>query len=271
MDFLGTRVGEATHPGPSDTFGAALLEANPLPDQDFPDATHYSPDVPHDAGPVPLVTIAPPGSCPPSPGPSFGTVRHPRSPGFRPASTFQASAPSSGRWYCPVQSCPDHCPLASRGWSSFVAMNGHGDRHLGGYLDGDLPLEWLQSVGYGVCEVCNRILSSRYRGRCPSCWPAYIASLPRPVTGRPLSDYVHPLDQVLTARIRLRTSIPRGARDLWGTCLNAALASIIAHRDSRAWIDFLLLLLWFFPRRRVVVPVARDAPPTKPDGGARTG
>ena len=56
-------------------------------------------------------------------------------------------------------------------------MKGHCDRHLGGYLDGALPLEWLQSVGYG----------------------------------------------------------------------------------GRGW-TFFCSLLWFFPRRRVVVPVARDAP-----------
>ena len=112
--------------------------------------------------------------------------------------------------------------LTSRGWSSFIAMKGHCDRHLGGYLDGELPLEWLQSVGYGICEVCNRILSSRYRGRCPSCWPAFVESQPRPVSGRPLTVLL-------------------GARDLWSTRLNAALAGIIAHRDTRAWIDFLIL------------------------------
>ena len=50
-----------------------------------------------------------------------------------------------------------------------------------------------------------------------------------------------PLDEVLSARVRLRPSVPQGAWDLWGSCLNAALGGIIAHRDSRAWIDFLLL------------------------------
>ena len=244
MDFLGTRVGEASHPGPSDIFGAALLEANPLPDQDFPDATHLSLDVPHDAGPVPSVSVAPPGSSPLPPGPSSATLRRPVPLDSAQPPLSKRRAPSSGRWYCQVQSCPDHCPLTSRGWSSFVAMKGHCDRHLGGYLGGDLPLEWLQSVGHGVCEVCNRILSSRSRGRCPSCWLAYVASLPRPVTGRPLSEDMLPLDQVLTARIRLRPSVTRGARGLWGTCLNTAVAGIHSYRsyrDSRAWIDFLLL------------------------------
>ena len=170
--------------------------------------------------PVPSVAVAPPGSCPPPPSANFATLRRPVPQDFSQTPLSERRAPSSGRWYCPVQSCPDHCSLASRGWSSFVAMKGHFDRHLGGYLDGELPLGWLQSVGYGVCEVCNRILSSRCRGRCPSCWPTFIASLPRPVTGRPLSEDMPPLDQVLSARVRLRSSVPRGARDLWGTCLN---------------------------------------------------
>ena len=120
-------------------------------------------------------------------------------------------------------------------------MKGHCDRHLGGYLEGDLPVDWLQEVGYGVCEVCNRILSLKYRGRCPSCWPAFVSSLPRPISGRPLPDDMPPLDLVLTTRISLRTSVPRGAQDVWCTCLNTALAGVIAHRDSRAWTDLLVL------------------------------
>ena len=94
--FWGTRVGEASHPGPSDIFGAALLEANPLPHQDFPDATHYSPDVPHDSGLVPSVAVAPPGSCPPPPGPSSATLGRPvlQDSAQPPLSKFRA--PSSG-------------------------------------------------------------------------------------------------------------------------------------------------------------------------------
>ena len=81
-----------------------------------------------------------------------------------PLSKRHASSPS--RWHCPVPNCPDHCPISSRGGSSFSAMKVHLDRHLGSYLDGDLPVDWLQGAGYEVCEVCNRSLSSRFRGRC---------------------------------------------------------------------------------------------------------
>ena len=120
-------------------------------------------------------------------------------------------------------------------------MKGHCDRHLGGFLEGDLPLDWLHNVGYGVCGVCNRILSSRFRGRCQSCWPAFVESSPRPCSGRPISDDFPPLDKVLFSRIPLRSSVPLGARDLWSRCLNAALAGVITHRDTRAWLDLLIL------------------------------
>ena len=70
-------------------------------------------------------------------------------------------------------------------------------------------------------------------GQVPVVLARVLASWPRPVIGRPLSEDMPPLDQVLSA--------PRGARDLWSMCLNAALAGIIAHRDSTAWMDFPLL------------------------------
>ena len=179
------------------------------------------------------------GNPPPVPGSTSPRRPVPRDSTQPPLPKRRVAVP--GRWYCPVASCPDHCPVSSRGWASFSAMKGHCDRHLGGFLEGDLPLDWLQEVGYGVCEVCNRILSLKYRGRCPSCWPAFVSSQPRPTSGRPLPDDMPPLDLVLTTRIQLRTSVPRGARDAWGTCLNTALAGVIAHRDSRAWSDLLML------------------------------
>ena len=126
-------------------------------------------------------------------------------------------------------------------WMDFVRRHEGSLRPpLGKLLGCNVLLEWLQSVGCGGCEVCNRILSSSHCGGCPSCWLAYIDSLLRPVN-------MPPLDQVLTTRICLRPSVSCGARDLWSICLNAALAGIIAHRDSRAWIDFFILPFLVIP------------------------
>ena len=239
--LLGTRVGEASHPGPPDILGAALSEANPYMTPGSPGKGVYSAESGHPVLPSPSLASlgADVGLSPPVSGSTS-----PRRP--VPVDSTQPPVPKRrvavpGRWYCPVASCPDHCPVSSRGWASFSAMKGHCDRHLGGFLEGDLPLDWLREVGYGVCEVCNRILSLKYRGRCPSCWPAFVSSQPRPTSGRPLPDDMPPLGLVLSTRIQLRSSVPLGARDAWGTCLNTALAGVIAHRDSRAWSDLLML------------------------------
>ena len=234
-------MGEASHPGPPDILGAALSEANPYTAHGSPDTVTCSTDPAHPVLPSPsLITVdADVGSPPPVPGSTSPRRPVPLDSTQPPVPKRRVAVP--GRWYCPVASCPDHCPVSSRGWASFSAMKGHCDRHLGGFLEGDLPLDWLQEVGYGVCEVCNRILSLKYRGRCPSCWPAFVSSQPRPTSGRPLPDDMPPLDLVLTTRIQLRISVPQGARDAWCTCLNTALAGVIAHRDSRAWSDLLML------------------------------
>ena len=210
--FLGTRVGEASHLGPSDILGAALSEANPYTNHGVPVTVNHASEPADTVLPSPPLVTMPPDSPPPASGSTSPRRPVPHDSAQPPVSKRRAAAP--GRWYCPVP-CPDHCPENSRGWASFSAMKGHCDRHLGGYLEGDLPLDWLGEVGYGVCEVCNRILSTKYRGRCPSCWPAFVSSQPRPTSGRPLPDDMPPLDLVLTTRIRLRNSVPRGAREAW--------------------------------------------------------
>ena len=215
---------------------AALQEAHQPVSQMCRDQVSY---LPESLSRVSLVCLVP--SPPPPPGSVATSLRRPAPQDSAQAPSSKRLASSNGRWYCPVTSCPDHCPLSSRGWASFGAMKGHCDRHLGGFLEGDLLMDWPHHVGYGVYGVCNRILSTRFRGRCPSCWPAFIESNPQPCSGCPISDDFPPLDQVLVSRIPLRSSVALGARDLWSRCLNSALAGVIAHRDSRAWLDLLIL------------------------------
>ena len=61
----------------------------------------------------------------------------------------------------------------------------------------------------------------------------------QPSVGQPLIDDSPDLSDVSTSHGRLSTSIPAGARDLWSTCLTHALASVVAHRDGRSWVDLL--------------------------------
>ena len=57
------------------------------------------------------------------------------------------------------------------------------EAYLSGQLMGDVPKDWLRSQGFGTCEVCQRILSLGFNGRCPSCFHAMTSS-----RGRPSSD-----------------------------------------------------------------------------------
>ena len=167
------------------------------------------------------------------PGPLPPLLRRPASQGLIPGSELQATRLLQWSMVLPGSKLPgslspffwrlglfqcDERSLRSSSWWGFR----------------DLPLEWLLSVGYGVCGVCRRIRSTGSRRRCTSCWPAFMESQPQPCSGRPLSDDLPPLDQVLVTRSLLRSSVPLGAKDLWSRCLKAALAGVIDHRDTRA-------------------------------------
>ena len=79
----------------------------------------------------------------------------------------------------------------------------------------------------------------------PRSMPFMLANIrraqPLPSSGRPMPEGMPVLARVLGSRTLLRSSIFLGARDLWSTCLNAALAGVIVDRDSRAWSDLLIL------------------------------
>ena len=152
----------------------------------------------------------------------------------------QSLSPGSSRLFCPVAACPDHAP-PSHGWASFHSIRPHLEAHMAGQLLGEVPPEWLQSQGFGTCEVCQRILSLRYNGRCPSCFHFLTPSHDRPTDSRPLAEGAPTIWDVFTNVPRVRSSVPAGARDAWSRCLVIALSDIIAHRDTRSWTDLLTL------------------------------
>ena len=100
----------------------------------------------------------------------------------------------------------------------------------------------LSSQGFGTCEVCQRILSLRFNGRCPSCFHVVASSHNSPsCDSRPLAERAPSIWDVFTHGPRVRSSVPLGARDAWSRCLIVALADVIAHRDVRSWTDLLTL------------------------------
>ena len=144
-------------------------------------------------------------------------------------------------FFCPVTSCPDHAH-SSHGWLSFQSMRPHIEAHLSGQLLGDISTEWLRGQGFGTCEVCHRILSLRYNGRCSSCFHTLVSVRDRTSSvSRPLAEGAPSIWDVFVSGTRVRSSVPDSARDAWSRCFIIALADVVAHRDIRAWTDLLTL------------------------------
>ena len=121
-------------------------------------------------------------------------------------------------------------------------MRPHVDAHLAGQLSGDVPVDWLRGQGFSTCEVCQRVLSLRFNGRCPSCFRTLVSRpAPASVSSRPPADGAPSVWDVFVSDKRVRSWVPKGARDAWSRCLISSLADIVAHRDVKAWTDFLTL------------------------------
>ena len=270
----GVRVGEASHPGPAHPTpeGAPITlnvsefltqvsgsvpslhaahPGDPVPGSSSTQAPHPYAALPP---PHPAPRSRPSRFCTPPPPLPRDSSRHlsgspaprrrrSRSP-VRPSSAHPPDpSVDSGRSriFCPVTSCPDHAH-PSHGWLSFQSMRPHIEAHLSGHLLGDISSEWLRSQGFGTCEVCHRILSLRYNGRCPSCFHTLVSVRDRSSSAsRPLADGAPSIWDVFVSGARVRSSVPDSARDAWSRCLIIALADVVAHRDIRAWTDLLTL------------------------------
>ena len=282
--FAGIRVGEASNPGPN---SASDGVTTPLPvsqDRDLVDILAVAVSPPQSFAPA--AAPAPPlGALLPNPCVS-------RSPPARPPSSRPSrfcSDPRSGaasrRPSCPARtararsrsplplpapddqsSCPRLVsPLVSFAWflraltiplPLMVGPRSAVDAHLAGQLSGDIPADWLRGQGFSTCEVCQRFLSLRFNGRCPSCFRTLVA---RPasssLSSRPLAEGAPGIWDVFVSDKRVRSSVPGGARDAWSRCLISALADVVAHRDVKSWTDFLTLPALVLPAPLVEVAV----------------
>ena len=145
----GTRVGEASHPGPSLTpsLGTPLGgERAELMDLD---------------------------------GLAGARARSPTGDG-RPAHRRRLeSSGSSVRCFCPVPGCGRGDPTRATGWSSHQAMRAHFDDHCSGTLAGAVDAHSLD-----LCQECGLLVNKRYNGVHPRCRPqARLAALSHPRPG----------------------------------------------------------------------------------------
>ena len=127
-------------------------------------------------------------------------------------------------------------------------MRSHIDAHLTEQLLGDIPMDWLRGLGFSTCEVCPRVLSLRFNGRCPSSFRPFSTQHGGDSGAtRPLAEGAPGVWDVFTSDRRVRSSVPKGAKDAWSRCLIAALADVVAHRDVKSWTDLLTLSALVLP------------------------
>ena len=148
---------------------------------------------------------------------------------------------AESRWYCPVPSCPCHDSLRSAGWASFASMRPHLAQHAAGRLQGEVPPAFLQANRLTRCEVCSKILSTRYGRSCPRCRPELLRSLQPAPVGRPIPADIPSLKDIFGAETGCKSYVPTGAKKLWADCLVTALAQVVQHNDLRAWLELLML------------------------------
>ena len=113
--------------------------------------------------------------------------------------------------------------------------------HASGRLIGDVPRDWMRGRNLETCSVCSRLLSTRFGGACPRCRPALQRAADRPSAGRPIPGDWPSLEEVLTARVPVRSHVPAGAKRLWAQCLAAAISEAHTFNDEKAWIQILSL------------------------------
>ena len=88
--------------------------------------------------------------------------------------------------------------------------------------------------------------SESFNGRCPSCFRPFSAQhgVDSGAT-RPLAEGIPGVWDVFTSDRRVRSSVPKGAKDAWSRCLITALADVVAHRDAKSWTGFCQRFVWF--------------------------
>ena len=119
----------------------------------------------------------------------------------------------------------------------------HLELHFMGELSGQVHLDWSQQQGYGVCSVCNRVLSSHFNGLHPRCFRASQRRRLRPhplsVDPSSMEHLVCPMSPNLTGGSVLR--YPR-VPETFGVSAFHALASVASHREERSWVHLLTML-----------------------------
>ena len=201
IGFNGIRVGGASNPGATMSVSVPASDGvtTPLPqfqDRDLDDSSQVHDTRQSRTPPVsapspspasvanPYVSVSPPlqasFACP-SRFCSFSrfgsATRRPSSQARTLPLRTRSPPPGSrshslGSVFAPPRPALLSCPLLPRSLSPLSRV-GHLRFHAPPHRcspRGDIPMDWLRGQGFSTCEVCQRVLSFRFNGRCPSCF-----------------------------------------------------------------------------------------------------
>ena len=131
------------------------------------------------------------------------------------------------RVFCPVPGCPDGDPNRAGGWSCHQHMREHLDEHCAGIYAGAVPPEYLQEHRLGQCQVCSRLLSTRFSNDHPHCRPQLSTGghgSRNTTHQRANASSLVNFEEVFNKRVATKAGVPKEARRMWSQCLAHALS-----------------------------------------------
>ena len=159
----------------------------------------------------------------------------------------------------PVSGCPESFTSSHRCFRDFTSIKNHLNAHCTGQLSGAIPREFLRQYSYSVCNVCDKLIHTRYNGTCPRCRPSArtrvqmdaMRSRNSTLNNTGLINQHLPSAQTVSALPSLSEihehfvptirNIPMSLRRLWAQCLARALAQATWSNDVTAWTELQML------------------------------
>ena len=162
------------------------------------------------------------------------------------------------RILCPVNGCPESLPSSISIYRDFTSIKNHLNGHCSGYLPGAIPNDFLQHFSYSLCNICNKILHTKFKGTCPKCRPtASRQSQINCIRNRNTLNSTNSTNQLLPNHQNAETlpslsdihgqfvptirNVPLCLRRLWTQCLSRALAGVTWENSIKSWTELQML------------------------------
>ena len=145
------------------------------------------------------------------------------------------------RIFCPVPGCPEHDTARANGWADVSSMRDHLNDHCSGRFLGAIPSAFLEQHRLSQCQVCSRLLSTRFGNACPRCRPELRRRASSNASDPPSRPAAPSFEDVAKKRSFTKKAVPKGAKRLWSQCLLSALCAVVAYNDTQSWQELYAL------------------------------